>query len=414
MYFLALKQLSSRKRQTILILLGISLGSMMYVVISGMQLGLREYFVGRLLNNNPHIKISAPDEIIREEQIHERFYPGRPVRWITPPSGKRDETRIAYPQGWFDRFKSDPRVVAYSPALMANVLISRGKIKHSASLYGIVPERYKLLSELDDSMAQGKLSDLNGAGNKLIAGIKVLEEIGARVGETVLVTVGTGEARPFKIVGSFQFGNDQIDRSLTFAHLTNVQQLNRTPGRIGEIGVNVLDMDEAETIAASWKLGSRDKIESWQETFGNLFQMFYVQDVTRWVISLAILIVAGFGVYNVLSIMITQKQREIAILRSIGYPPRKILSLFLIQGMFLGMSGAILGLVMGYFANIGIASIDLSAGLGQLGLTHLIVSQDLRNYVIAFLMAIFSSLIASVLPAFHAARLTPLDIIRSS
>jgi lipoprotein-releasing system permease protein len=414
MYFLAIRQLLSRKKQTVLILLGISLGTMMYVVISGMQLGLRGYFVGKLLSNNPHIKISAPDQLIEEHEVREVLYPDRTLHWITPPSGKRDESHIAYPQGWFERFKGLPEVTAVSPGLSVNVIASRGKIKQSANLTGIIPDRYRNISTIEESMQAGQLSDLSGAGNRLIAGYRLLEQLGARVGETVLLTIGTGEPRPFKITGSFNLGNEQVDRTLMFAHLSDVQQLNRTPGRIGEIGVNLLDMDQAQEIADRWKLGTRDKVESWQETFANFFQMFYVQDVTRWMISAAILIVAGFGVYNVLSIMITQKQKEIAILRSIGYAPRKILNLFLIQGLILGVLGAVVGLVMGYLANVGISRIDLGTGLRGMSLTHLIVSQDPRNYLIAFAMALGSSMIASILPAYHASRLTPLDIIRSS
>lgn len=413
MIFLALRQMMSRKRQTVLILLGISLGTMMYVVISGMQLGLREYFVEKLLSSNPHVRITAPDELIQEEPTRALFYGERPVRWITPPSGKRDEARIAYPQGWFERLGADPRVVAYAPSLVANVIISRGDIKQSVVLNGIVPERQKSVTSLDTSMLAGSILDLSGGGNKMVLGSGVLEELGARVGDVLQVTVGTGEPRPFKAVGVIQFGNDQVDKSTTYAHLADVQQLNRTPGRIGEIGVKLLEMESAQLVAQEWSLGSRDRVESWQETFANLFQMFYVQDVTRWVISIAILLVAGFGVYNVLSIMITQKQREIAILRSIGYAPKKILWLFLIQGLFLGLAGALLGLFLAFFANRGISRIPLS-GLREMGLSHLIVSQDPVNYGIAFGMAMASALLASLLPSLQASRLTPLDIIRGS
>jgi lipoprotein-releasing system permease protein len=417
MYFLAIRQMASRKKQTLLILLGISLGTMMYVVISGMQLGMREYFVNRLLSNSPHIRITAPDEPITERSIHKQFFDNQIVNWISPPGGKRDESHISYPQGWFDRFRADPEVVAYSPGLSVNVIVGKGKLQHAASLNGIVPSRFRRVSKLEDSMKSGSLMDLAGGGNRLIVGVGVLEEIGARIGDTVLITVGAGigEPRPFKIVATFELGNEQLDHSLLYANLSDVQQVNKRPGRIGEIWVNLVDMDSAHEVADRWKLGTRDKVESWQETFANLFQMFYVQDITRWTISVAILIVAGFGVYNVLSIMITQKQREIAILRSIGYPPRKILNLFLIQGWILGVSGALVGLALGYLANLAIGSIDFGSGLKKgMGITHLIISQDPRNYLIAFAMAVVSAIVASILPARHASKLTPLDIIRSS
>lgn len=413
MLFLALRQMLARKKQTLLILIGIALGTMMYVVIAGMQLGMRAYFVQKLLSTSPHVLISAPDEVIREDSVRRQFFPDRFVHWITPPSGKRDEAHISYPMGWFNRFRDDPRVIGYSPTLTVNVILSRGKIKQNGTLLGIIPERFRQVIALESSMKEGRLGELAGAGNRIIAGSGLLEELGARVNDTVLVTIGAAEPRPFKVVGSFEFGNEQVDKTTLYAHLSDVQLLDREPGRISEIGVKLIDMNQAREVAAEWKLGTRDRVESWQETFASLFQVFYVQDVTRWIISASILIVAAFGVYNVLSILITQKQREIAILRSIGYPPRKILQLFLIQGLLLGTLGASVGLVLGYFANVGISQIRI-AGFRGVSLTHLMVSQAPSNYVIAFGMAVISATVASLLPARQASRLTPLDIIRGA
>jgi len=103
MLFLAVRHLLSRKKQTLLILLGISLGTTMYVVISGMQLGMREFTLDRLLQNIAHIRISARDRAIDSAEMTDRFFgPSAAVRWIVPPSGKREEAHIVYPQGWFD------------------------------------------------------------------------------------------------------------------------------------------------------------------------------------------------------------------------------------------------------------------------------------------------------------------------
>ncbi|MDH5183446.1 MAG: ABC transporter permease, partial [Gammaproteobacteria bacterium] len=115
MLFLAIRHLLSRKRQTVLIFLGISLGTMMFTMISGIQLGMREFIEDRLLNNTSHIQISARDRLINKEEISRRFYPHQTVQWLVPPAGKREEAHIMYPQGWFDRLSVDPQVTAYSP-----------------------------------------------------------------------------------------------------------------------------------------------------------------------------------------------------------------------------------------------------------------------------------------------------------
>jgi lipoprotein-releasing system permease protein len=411
MLFLAIRHLLSRKKQTLLILLGISLGTTMYVVISGMQLGMREFTLDRLLQNIAHIRISARDRAIDAEEMTDRFFgQDGAVRWIVPPSGKREEAHIMYPQGWFDRLRDDPDVVAYAPGMTINVIISRRQSKFPGTLSGIEPEKTMQVTAMEKYMTNGSLRDLTGGGNKLIVGEGVLERLGVRVGDVIRVSTGAGEARPFKIVGTWKLGVQQVDEVLMLASLRDVQALNRSPGRINEINVRLVDINTAQQIADEWELVSRDNVESWSETNANFLQIFAIQDIVRYAVTGAILLVAGFGIYNVLSIMVTQKRREIAILRSIGYPPRKILLLFMEQGLILGAAGAIVGLPLGFGLCKYIGSIEITfTGVGS----NLLMSYAPSIYVVGFLLAFVSALLASYLPAHAASKLTPLEIIRS-
>ena len=139
-------------------------------------------------------------------------------------------------------------------------------------------------------------------------------------------------------------------------------------------------------------------------------EMIRMQDIVRYFITIAILVVAAFGIYNVLTIMINQKKKEIAILRSIGYGPEKILQLIMYQGLFLGISGGLFGLFLGHVINVFVASIDLGFELG--GSNNLMVSYDPSIYLIALISALVASLIASFIPAFSASKMSPIDIIR--
>lgn len=410
MLFLAIRHLMSRKRQTLLIFLGISLASLVYVLISGLYLGMQEYVTERLLNNTAHIKISARDQSIDRAQMTRRFYgDSHAVKWLVPPAGKREEAHIMYPQGWFDRLRDDPAVRAFSASLNINVIISRRDTKRAGTLGGIEPEKQIRVTGLEEYMVEGSLLDLGGGGNKIIIGDGLLERLGARVGDTINVSPGTGEARPFKIVGTLHLGVQDIDNIIMLAALRDVQQLNKTPGRVNEISIALINLDRAQELADAWKVLSRDKVESWIEANAGFLQIFNLQDFIRYTISIAILLVASFGIYNVLSIMVNQKRREIAILRSIGYAPHKILELFLIQGLMLGTGGAITGLATGFLLKQYIETIEFEA----MNIDHLILSYAPSIYIGGFLLAFVSSLLASILPARAASRLTPIDIIRS-
>lgn len=410
MLFLAIRHLMSRKRQTVLIFLGISLGTMMYTIISGMQLGMREFISERLLSNTSHIKISAREQKIDRVEMTERFYgPDEAVSWITAPSGIREEAHIMYPQGWFDRLRDDPEVLGYSPTMTMNVIISKGNSKHPAALSGIVPSMHNRVMNIEKYITNGRLSALSGGGNKVIVGEAMLDKIGLKVGDTILVSSGLSEPRPLKITGTLKLGVQQIDEAIMLAALRDVQAINKTPGRITEIAVNIVDMNKAQEVADSWELTSKDKVESWEEANANFMEIFVFQDILRWTVTFAILIVAGFGIYNVLSIMITQKKKEIAILRSIGYPPKYILELFLIQGVILGITGAIIGLLGGHMINLYLSTIKL----GHSGVGNILMSYSPSIYISGFLLAFVSAVLASILPAHAASKLTPLDIIRS-
>jgi lipoprotein-releasing system permease protein len=185
----------------------------------------------------------------------------------------------------------------------------------------------------------------------------------------------------------------------------------KSPGRISEISVALFDIDQAEDVASEWKIITRDRVRSWKEVNQAFMEIIKVQDFTRYFITITILIVASFGIYNVLSIMINQKKREIAILRSIGYGPQKILQLVLYQGLVLGIGGGIIGLISGFILCKIIGNIDFNIQIG--GSNHLIMSYDWDIYVTGMFAALVSSIIASYIPALSASRLTPIDIIRS-
>ena len=143
MFFLSWRQLMARKKQTLLILLGISLGTLLFVSISGLQLGMRQYISEHLLNNTAHILISGAERMIDPEEVTRAFYGKNPgMLWVLPPYGKRDETRLESYQNWFQRLKNDAEVLDFSPRLTTNAILSNGTFTSTVSLVGTIPERH--------------------------------------------------------------------------------------------------------------------------------------------------------------------------------------------------------------------------------------------------------------------------------
>lgn len=412
MFFLAVRHLLSRKRQTLLTLVGIVLGTAAYIAISGMMLGFQSFIIDQLVNNDAHIRISAREDIITEHSLDETFFGENAlVNWRAPPSGRRDNAYILYPRGWLDRLEASPEVAAYSQQIVAQVIATRAKVTTAARLIGSDPSLQSQVTNIQKYVIKGNFQDIGSSGNRIIAGDGLLRKLGATVPETIFLSAGKGRIEPFKIVGSFHLGVKGIDDTTIFGSLTDTQKLNSTPSRITDIAVRLHDVERAREVASSWNIISEEKVQSWDQANEGIMSVFRTQDIVRNSMTISILIVAGFGIYNILNMAVTHKRREIAILRSMGYESKDIVYLFLIQGLILGALGGVVGLVMGYGICQVMAAIPISSR--ELGDNHLIIVYFPGIYIRGFLLAFFSASIASFLPARAAGRMTPIDIIRS-
>lgn len=413
MIFLAIRQMLARKKQTALILFGITLGTAIYCVIAGMQLGFQDYFIERLVENDAHIKILAHEEEITPEKMRPIFFPSsndQIISWSVPPYGKRNEAHLLNPLAWFEKLNSLPEVIAYSQQLTAQIIISRGGVRHTGQIVGFIPEKQKKVTGIEKYIIEGKLDAIGNTGRRVFAGSDLLKKIGARVGDTINLSAGSqNDLQPFKIIGSFELGVRQIDESTLYGALLDVQALNGTPGRISQIAVKTDNPEIAAERATQWSNLSYDQVQSWDQLNASFLQVFKIQDIFRIFITTGILSVAAFGIYNVLTIIVNQKKKEVAILRSLGFPPSDILQLFMIQGLVLGMLGAFLGVAIGLFLCLYLTTIEIQ-GMGRQGLT---ISFAPSIYVTGYVMAVISSLIAGFLPARAASQMTPMDIIRS-
>lgn len=416
MWFLALRHLTSRKRQTLLTLLGILLGTAAYVVISGLLIGFQDFIVDQLVDNDAHIRISAREEILTPASLNAAFFDQSTiVNWVKPPAGRKDNPYILSPVTWMQRLEKDSRVAGAVAQMEVQVIANRGKVTSTAKLLGTDPERQKMVSNIDNYMLSGKLADIGSSGgNRVIVGSILLDTLGAVHGETIYLSAGKGAPQPYRVVGVFRIGVKGVDESTILGAIGDAQKLNQTPSRVTSIAVRLKDVREARKVANDWNSVSQEKAQSWDQANQGLMSVFSMQDVVRNSMTISILIVASFGIYNILSLAISHKKREIAILRSMGYEPKDISRLFLTQGMLLGSAGGVIGLILGFIICLYLGTIDVSSNRGVgMGGDKLFMSYSFDIYLKAFLLAIFSAGLASFLPARAAGRMEPIDILRS-
>ena len=273
MYFLAIRQLFSRKRQSILTLLGIVLGTAAYIAISGMMLGFQTYMVDQLVNNDSHIRITARQEYLDETVLSRGLFGGTLVKWLAPPSGRRESSRIQYPTGWFARLDKDPRVAAYSEQVVIQALASRGSISRTARVIGSRPERQVLVTNIEKYMVSGKFREVS-SGNRIVIGEGLRKKLGANVGETISLSSGQTTPINFKIAGIFRLGIATVDDSTIFTSLDDAQKLSGVPSLISDIAVRLFNVSLAAAVATAWKQTSPDKLESWDQSNSGILSVF--------------------------------------------------------------------------------------------------------------------------------------------
>lgn len=412
MWFLAIRHLVSRKKQTIFTLLGIIFGATAYVVISGFFGGFQNFLISQLLDNDAHMRIYAREDFLDAKSLDAPFFrDAAHVFWISPPGGRKDSARILDPQGWYRRLRSDPRVTAYSPQLTTQVLISRAKASVSGRFIGAIPSLQTKVTNIENYMQIGKFSDLGTGGNRVIVGDEFLQKIGAHYGETIFISNGTSTPLPFRVVGVFHIGIKSMDTGVLYGHLSDAQKMNGTPSQVNEIALRVSDTSLAKSMSEDWRKTAQERVQSWDEINANFLNVFSIQNATKYMMISIILVVAGFGIYNILNMVVNQKRKDIAILRSMGFETFDIVSLFLTQGLILGVVGALTGMIFGFLICNYLETISFGGGpLGGAG--YLRISYDPIIYVMASVLSVLCSSIASFLPARAAGLMQPIEIIR--
>jgi lipoprotein-releasing system permease protein len=415
MIFIALKYLWERKKQTFYTLLGVFFGTMAYVGVSGFFVGFQGFMVQQLVNNAAQVHIEARENYLSEHILDSPFFGSqvRHVFWVNPPAGVEGFREVQDPVKWYKRLEHDPRVEAFTPQMTVPALFSLGKNSVGTSITGCNPLQQMKVTTIADYIIAGRFSDISVGGNRIVLGDELMKRLGAALEQTVMASVGVNPIRtPFIVVGRFKTGSRGLDLQ-AFASLSDVQRASLRLNQVNEIGVRVKNYQDADTIAKTWSMSSSERVESWGDQNANILSIFRIQMALRYSMIVTILIVAGFGIYNILNMTVNQKRQDIAILRALGYDAFDIIMLFLSQGLIVGVIGAAFGLLSGYGLCKYLQTFSFMVATPTNPQGHLHIALTPEIFLQAAIMAILSAGIASILPARSASKLTPIEIIRT-
>ncbi len=413
-FAIATEYIRNRKRQAVLSILGVMLGVSFFIAIAGMMRGMHEFFIEKLIDVVPHIKIIDEFRIPPPQPVY-KAYPDAAIqlRGIKP---KEELRGIRGAKNIIAQLESrqDLRV---SPALQGQAFLRYGGKDIATNLIGIDPKKEQLTSNLMRDMTVGSLNDLLTNSNGIIVGKGLADKLVVRVGSKLSVISPAGVIKKMKVVGLFNSGVPEVDNGTSYAMLKKVQILQEKDDVINQINIRINDIDAAPVLAASLERRYIYRTESWQESFANLFEIFMLENAIMYSTVGAILLVAGFGIYNIISTTVNEKKRDIAILKSIGFSEKDVRQIFVFQGLIVGSIGAVLGWILGAALVELLAMIDFSfEGEVQAPVEFdgFPMYRSVWLYVAGAAMALISSAISAYLPARKAAALKPVDIIRGA
>ena len=400
---IAFTHIVTRKKQTLVTALGITIGVSIYLFMNSLGSGFTEFSRDVIFQNNAHIEIYKDDEMSQP-----LLDSGDGITLISNPQIVTGSKKLNNPEKLLLDIKAEPYITNALSLVEFAATYRRGDTKVQGGGIGADILEYVDMFGTDEFMVAGSIQDLQDNLNGIIIGSGIADKLSLTVGQNITVSSNEGVYKVLRIVGIFSTGNSALDGSRSYMNTTTAQQfLKEGPSYVTTIYANTIDPDKS--------LGYIDQlaeivpytVDDWTVVNKDIL----TQDETRQImitsLSFAVLIMAGFGIYNILSTTISQKIDDIAILKATGFNGRDVIQIFISEALFFGIIGTLIGLIVGIILINIMQTIYIGAPVG-----YFPISVEPRYLVQSTLLGLLLTLSAGYFPARKAADVDPVEIFR--
>jgi lipoprotein-releasing system permease protein len=410
---IAIRYILRRRRQTLICMAGVAIGVAIFVAMNAMMKGFEVKFIDETVEGSGHASVkSEPRETVAP--FLQNVYGPNAVIDIVRQKPQDKVAKIRNPEKVMRMIRSLPGVVAAAPTVSGNAVLSYGSKQMAIEVDGIEPAEQVRVTSIGQKLVEGSengFERLKSTANGILLGDGLARLIGANVNDTLIATGPAGARTSARVVGIFSTGITAVDQSRAYMLLRDAQVLLDKQNVITEITVKGDDPEKARALAAQIEEITGQKTESWQEANQNFLSIFVVQQAITMIIAAAILLVAAFGVFNILTMSVMEKVNDIAIMRSYGLTRADIRNSFIIQGLLIGIVGAIAGMGIAKLVVIAIRQLKFPVE-GIVKAQGILMAERPSDYAMAAGAAMVITLISAALPANRAARFNPVDILR--
>jgi lipoprotein-releasing system permease protein len=404
--------LLSRKRQSIVAALGVTFGIGAYIILMSFMTGLNGLLDGLILNRTPHVHMfneqepSALQPIDRDPEYKGTF---RVVRSVKP---KTEIPRIHNAIPLMELFEKDPRVKGVTRQVRAQGFYIAGSTQLTASLLGVDVVKEAKQYNLNDYLVNGKARELAENENGILLGKGAADKMAAKIGDIIQVGTVKGDIFHLKVVGFYQSGLADVDNVQSYVNLKTAQRIvGESHDYITDINLKLYDMEDAPAMSKEIQIHYDVNATDIQTANAQFETGTTVRTMISYAVSITLLIVAGFGIYNILNMLIYEKMNDIAILKATGFSGKDVRNIFMSQALIIGFAGGVIGLLVGLGVSILISKTPFETQALPTIKTYP-VNFNPAYYLVGIIFALISTFFAGFFPSRRAKNIDPVDIIR--
>ncbi len=404
--------LLARWKQTLIAAIGVTFSIMMFIALLGFMNGLNGLLDGLILNRTPHVRLYNEIKPSPLQPIDQSLPFQRSHNFVNSVRPKSELPEIHNSAAIIAALKKDARVLGFSAKLTTQVFYNVGTIDVAGVINGIDVEAENKLFMFSDYVVGGNYNDLKNVANSVILGKGAAEKMLANIGDVIQVTTAKGESFPLKVVGFFQSGIQDVDKVQSYASISTAQKLIGAAGTyMTDIQIKLNNLAIAPEVAKEYQRTFELEAVDIQTANSQFETGSSVRSIISYAVGITLLIVAGFGIYNILNMLIYEKMDSIAILKATGFSGRQVKYIFISIALSIGCFGGLLGLIFGF---------GLSAVIDQIPfntpslptITTYPVSYNPKFYIIGGIFSLITTYFAGYFPAKKASKIDPVIIIR--
>lgn len=404
--------LLSRKRQTLVAMLGVTFGISMFIVMISFMTGVNDFLMELTLDGSPHIHMYNPVKTDRPSIATIDSTDKKAWLVVHHQRPKQELPKIKDGLQMLEQIRQTPGVSHASPQLSTQVFFNNGPLQLAGNVVGIDVMTENIMYKLYEKMEFGTVDRLLTNKEGILMGEKLAKKMNVTVGDRVSLTTPKGNTFLLNVVGIFAFGIATIDDTRCYVNLQTAQKLlGKTADYVTDINIKLIDYREAAEVAKILEETYGFRAEDWQSANASILAGELIRNTMTYVVAITMLVVAGFGIYNIMNMTVISKLRDIAIMKATGFEAGNIISIFLFQSMIIGILGALLGVLLGAGISYGIDQIPFPAR-DMIKLDTFPVTYKLSHYTLAIIFGCITTLFAGYFPSKKASKVDPVAIIR--